>query len=124
HHHDRRQPVPAGAVAAAQCQRQTGVEPARGRFLTAAVKAGYQQGLARHQRHLLNRPIAVNGDLLQLQRVVAGTERDGFEWLGDNPLQLRSEEHTSELQSREKLVCRLLLEKKKFIHLTFKYYNI
>src|SRR5690606_29545096 len=27
--------------------------------------------------------------------------------------QTRSEEHTSELQSREKLVCRLLLEKKK-----------
>ena len=26
---------------------------------------------------------------------------------------LRSEEHTSELQSRENLVCRLLLEKKK-----------
>src|SRR5690606_40296635 len=30
-------------------------------------------------------------------------------WLG---LDLRSEEHTSELQSRENLVCRLLLEKK------------
>src|SRR5207302_9698680 len=29
------------------------------------------------------------------------------------PLPLRSEEHTSELQSRENLVCRLLLEKKK-----------
>src|SRR5205809_6212014 len=28
----------------------------------------------------------------------------------------RSEEHTSELQSRLHLVCRLLLEKKKFIH--------
>src|SRR5690606_41190275 len=27
----------------------------------------------------------------------------------------RSEEHTSELQSREKIVCRLLLEKKKII---------
>src|SRR5690606_40932281 len=27
--------------------------------------------------------------------------------------EVRSEEHTSELQSREKLVCRLLLEKKK-----------
>src|SRR3712207_8519102 len=27
---------------------------------------------------------------------------------------LRSEEHTSELQSRQYLVCRLLLEKKKF----------
>src|SRR2546422_1600159 len=31
----------------------------------------------------------------------------------------RSEEHTSELQSRLHLVCRLLLEKKKEIHLTF-----
>src|SRR5690606_41049800 len=29
------------------------------------------------------------------------------------PPKVRSEEHTSELQSREKLVCRLLLEKKK-----------
>src|SRR3712207_4054927 len=29
------------------------------------------------------------------------------------PLPLRSEEHTSELQSRQYLVCRLLLEKKK-----------
>src|SRR5690606_11794388 len=29
------------------------------------------------------------------------------------PVQDRSEEHTSELQSRENLVCRLLLEKKK-----------
>src|SRR5579883_2455251 len=31
---------------------------------------------------------------------------------------VRSEEHTSELQSRENLVCRLLLEKKKKIDLT------
>src|SRR5258707_11940118 len=31
----------------------------------------------------------------------------------DRPSQLRSEEHTSELQSRQYLVCRLLLEKKK-----------
>src|SRR2546421_5892825 len=30
-------------------------------------------------------------------------------------LKLRSEEHTSELQSRSDLVCRLLLEKKKLI---------
>src|SRR3712207_7601157 len=30
----------------------------------------------------------------------------------------RSEEHTSELQSRQYLVCRLLLEKKKKIHIT------
>src|SRR5438445_11454812 len=32
-----------------------------------------------------------------------------------NRLQQRSEEHTSELQSRQYLVCRLLLEKKKTI---------
>src|SRR5207302_9618353 len=31
----------------------------------------------------------------------------------NNRGQMRSEEHTSELQSRENLVCRLLLEKKK-----------
>src|SRR3712207_7195314 len=30
---------------------------------------------------------------------------------------LRSEEHTSELQSRQYLVCRLLLEKKKMQHI-------
>src|SRR5690554_7580693 len=36
-------------------------------------------------------------------------------WDGDSvpPLAVRSEEHTSELQSRPHLVCRLLLEKKK-----------
>src|SRR3712207_7943284 len=32
---------------------------------------------------------------------------------GANPRYARSEEHTSELQSRQYLVCRLLLEKKK-----------
>src|SRR3712207_6847986 len=31
----------------------------------------------------------------------------------ETPLDVRSEEHTSELQSRQYLVCRLLLEKKK-----------
>src|SRR5690349_24009539 len=31
----------------------------------------------------------------------------------DDPSRARSEEHTSELQSRRDLVCRLLLEKKK-----------
>src|SRR5690606_39882899 len=34
---------------------------------------------------------------------------------------MRSEEHTSELQSRENLVCRLLLEKKKKQHTTTLY---
>src|SRR5690349_22115969 len=34
---------------------------------------------------------------------------------------VRSEEHTSELQSRRDLVCRLLLEKKKYIKYTYYY---
>src|SRR3712207_9006011 len=38
------------------------------------------------------------------------------------PFHVRSEEHTSELQSRQYLVCRLLLEKKKKkIHITILY---
>src|SRR3712207_7655084 len=40
-----------------------------------------------------------------------GVQRDG----GLAGLAVRSEEHTSELQSRQYLVCRLLLEKKKRI---------
>src|SRR3712207_8619834 len=36
-----------------------------------------------------------------------------LETSGLTPEQMRSEEHTSELQSRQYLVCRLLLEKKK-----------
>src|SRR3712207_7621964 len=48
------------------------------------------------------------------------TWRDGRDELfaghPDSPLgEARSEEHTSELQSRQYLVCRLLLEKKKTI---------
>src|SRR5205809_3289443 len=46
--------------------------------------------------------------------------QEGWVWyvsFGNPPCgDLRSEEHTSELQSRLHLVCRLLLEKKKKIH--------
>src|SRR6185312_17338698 len=38
------------------------------------------------------------------------------------PRRSRSEEHTSELQSRSDLVCRLLLEKKKKKHKPHNYY--
>src|SRR3712207_8755784 len=36
----------------------------------------------------------------------------------------RSEEHTSELQSRQYLVCRLLLEKKKTMHITYRHLTL
>src|SRR5699024_11674478 len=43
---------------------------------------------------------------------------------GDPFSSVRSEEHTSELQSRFDLVCRLLLEKKKKIYKSNNEYNI
>src|SRR5699024_11971288 len=51
-------------------------------------------------------------------RFVAGEETESKVWLCQPPAGIehfedRSEEHTSELQSRFDLVCRLLLEKKK-----------
>src|SRR5207244_11887277 len=51
------------------------------------------------------------------RRVAPVTDQVHEERVGKKPLQqtqvLRSEEHTSELQSPDHLVCRLLLEKKK-----------
>src|SRR5690606_40561837 len=46
------------------------------------------------------------------QRAVRGSWLAQAQQQLSGPLRLRSEEHTSELQSRENLVCRLLLEKK------------
>src|SRR5207249_8431302 len=43
----------------------------------------------------------------------AGVDIEAWSSLSPEDLLLRSEEHTSELQSRFELVCRLLLEKKK-----------
>src|SRR5699024_11777751 len=53
-----------------------------------------------------------SGDLKDELRNVQHTVLDeNLRWM-DVQLALRSEEHTSELQSRFELVCRLLLEKK------------
>src|SRR3712207_8544258 len=56
-------------------------------------------------------------DLLDAQEQVLEHEVGGpdhvRQQLGRHLADLRSEEHTSELQSRQYLVCRLLLEKKK-----------
>src|SRR3989442_4214828 len=41
---------------------------------------------------------------------------DAHQGFSGHPRRVRSEEHTSELQSRPHLVCRLLLEKKKNKH--------
>src|SRR3712207_7870954 len=65
------------------------------------------------------------GRVLRLRRrVVAGgppgrrqPAQPGARAGGPEPARRRSEEHTSELQSRQYLVCRLLLEKKKTSHI-------
>src|SRR2546422_7895652 len=84
----------------------------------AYITGGIQpQGLAGHESRrlqivpatdLIGRDVEAVGD--QFQRVPGPdpvTERPA------GPALARSEEHTSELQSRLHLVCRLLLEKKK-----------
>src|SRR5690606_41505838 len=47
------------------------------------------------------------------RKLLTGLRRLRLRTTSENAEQARSEEHTSELQSRENLVCRLLLEKKK-----------
>src|SRR3712207_8240174 len=65
---------------------------------------------------LVERLVVAAGRGVDVDRTgaVIQTERGGL-LLGEVLLllRLRSEEHTSELQSRQYLVCRLLLEKKK-----------
>src|SRR5690606_39833342 len=51
----------------------------------------------------------INADGGIMGKQIEYVEEDGQ----SEPTVFRSEEHTSELQSRENLVCRLLLEKKK-----------
>src|SRR5258707_7129902 len=58
----------------------------------------------------LFRPPATRGRSAPTRRPESGTWAPTA-WTG--PAARRSEEHTSELQSRQYLVCRLLLEKKK-----------
>src|SRR3712207_8127921 len=53
-----------------------------------------------------------HGRRVELGLEVAGAEQQRLQRVGHRRL-VRSEEHTSELQSRQYLVCRLLLEKKK-----------
>src|SRR3712207_6872565 len=66
-----------------------------------AAGSGAVEGLARHPLRRLELEVA-GGEVVQ-ERVARHVAQRV----------VRSEEHTSELQSRQYLVCRLLLEKKK-----------
>src|SRR3712207_7306161 len=78
--------------------------------------AGRNEALEEHEdqhhgdhRHHRHREDVVP---LNIQLACVGVEADL------QGVELRSEEHTSELQSRQYLVCRLLLEKKKITYYT------
>src|SRR2546430_4422797 len=55
---------------------------------------------------------SLGGDLVAARAGWGGVNRRAAHRAGNTLGQLRSEEHTSELQSQSNLVCRLLLEKK------------
>src|SRR3712207_7513139 len=74
--------------------------PPRADGLDAADLLALERGVDPQDRQLVAAALGVGVDADDL--ALAGVE-----------LSLRSEEHTSELQSRQYLVCRLLLEKKK-----------
>src|SRR2546430_10700501 len=61
--------------------------------------------------------IASNTSSISMTTLAALTKRPdrfvGMHFMNPVPVMVRSEEHTSELQSQSNLVCRLLLEKKK-----------
>src|SRR5438067_10004020 len=63
-----------------------------------------------HHRHLHSFPTRRSSDL---PHEALAHHRNGHRGRQDTRHRGRSEEHTSELQSRFELVCRLLLEKKK-----------
>src|SRR5260221_9532297 len=58
-------------------------------------------------------PQQIRPDLLLVDLTLPDPRLDGFEVIKLVRTNVRSEEHTSELQSHSDLVCRLLLEKKK-----------
>src|SRR2546430_10170951 len=57
---------------------------------------------------------ALRGPFNGQKSLVFRPSREGDVWGNWSTDRMRSEEHTSELQSQSNLVCRLLLEKKKY----------
>ena len=86
--------------------------------LTARLRSLEEHGLIMRRAYAEVPPrveYAITGKGKELQPVVTALHQVGQQWLEQDSCAcpLRSEEHTSELQSLTNLVCRLLLEKKK-----------
>src|SRR5690606_39606704 len=111
--------VRAGRTAAAAGSAPSQRQPARPRHGAVAVGAGgdfrfYRTGGRLWRAHSRNTAAgACRGAGLALRPGTGLRVSAAATGLTDQPAAMpnsRSEEHTSELQSREKLVCRLLLE--------------
>src|SRR6266496_1961705 len=89
----------------------------RGDWMTVFLLELPPGGKSAPQQHLFDELFYVLSGTGSIVVEMPGGEPHAFEWgprsLFAPPLNSRSEEHTSELQSRRDLVCRLLLEKKK-----------
>src|SRR5690625_5774453 len=72
-----------------------------------------EQFIKLKQQPIIWVPLIIISLLMMLGTTITALNVD---YANDPELQERSEEHTSELQSRGHLVCRLLLEKKKEHH--------
>src|SRR3712207_7916880 len=85
---------------------------------TTLFRSPFEQVTMRGEHRPGDGVLAATAWILDRQLVVAIAKRRlGLGLIGAlGAVGQRSEEHTSELQSRQYLVCRLLLEKKKIIH--------
>src|SRR3712207_8058267 len=77
----------------------------------SAHRCGERRSIFRERRRIEHDCVEALAELLALAQIVEGVCFDEID-VGDPVARARSEEHTSELQSRQYLVCRLLLEKK------------
>src|SRR3712207_7559889 len=85
---------------------------------TTLFRSYIAKGVARHEivvEKTIEERYCIPGRAYAQFALLRGDPSDGL------PGAARSEEHTSELQSRQYLVCRLLLEKKKIIHNMYAY---
>src|SRR5690606_40787019 len=89
--------------------------------LTMLAPAAHQKNLDLAALVYSDVPKHILGDPLRVKQIITNLVNNGIKFTQSGEVvvramveeQDRSEEHTSELQSRENLVCRLLLEKKK-----------
>src|SRR3712207_8123639 len=99
-----------GASCAATVEKRVGQLPGVRRatvnFAAGRLDAEHDPGLALEEIEKAVREAGYGVESTQ------EAERPPF-WRTPRAVSVRSEEHTSELQSRQYLVCRLLLEKKK-----------